>query len=197
MPLLPRRSRSNDVDDIEHSENHHMPPIGSTIADAASMGPRYAKRLLVNIPPERFARLSAPGGVTIQSNHPAFIFGHLSLYPAKVLELLGHDPSDVRPPPGFDQLFSHAATCVDDPDGTIYPDQTAILQQFDEGYARAIEALRGATDEQLCSPNPVDTPMRQVCPTLGGLLAFYLTGHVMTHLGQLSAWRRMEGLPPA
>ncbi|RMF39461.1 MAG: DinB family protein [Planctomycetota bacterium] len=161
------------------------------------MGPRYAQRLLADIPPERFARLAVPGGVLIQSNHPAFILGHLSLYPAKVLQLLGQDASDVLPPAEFERLFSRDATCVDDPDGSIYPPQSAIVERFNTGYARAIEAIRGAPDEQLYAPNPVDTPMRQVCPTLGGLLAFYLTGHVMVHLGQLSAWRRMEGLPPA
>jgi hypothetical protein len=29
------------------------------------------------------------------------------------------------------------------------------------------------------------------------MLGFYLSGHVMSHLGQLSAWRRCLGLPPA
>ena len=38
---------------------------------------------------------------------------------------------------------------------------------------------------------------RELFPTLGAVVAFYLAGHVMNHLGQLSAWRRCIGLPPA
>jgi hypothetical protein len=38
---------------------------------------------------------------------------------------------------------------------------------------------------------------REMFPTLGAVVAFYLGGHVMNHLGQLSAWRRCLGLPPA
>jgi hypothetical protein len=29
------------------------------------------------------------------------------------------------------------------------------------------------------------------------MVGFYLDGHVMMHLGQLSAWRRFEGMAPA
>lgn len=170
---------------------------GALIADAALMGPRYAKRLLAGIPENRFARLSAFGGTSIQSNHPAFIVGHLGLYPVKVLELLGSDGASAKPPAGFSELFSDKATCVDDPDSTIYPSADALVPFFEDSHAQAIEALRNATDEQLSADNPVDTPMRTVCPKLGSLLAFYMTGHVMIHLGQLSAWRRMEGLSPA
>jgi hypothetical protein len=32
---------------------------------------------------------------------------------------------------------------------------------------------------------------------VGALVSFYLGGHVMNHVGQLSAWRRAMGLPSA
>ena len=32
---------------------------------------------------------------------------------------------------------------------------------------------------------------------VGGAINFYIGGHVQVHLGQLSAWRRAIGLPPA
>ncbi len=174
-----------------------MSICGPTIADAASMGPRYAKRLITGISKERFARLAAPGGKVIQANHPAFILGHLSLYPIKVLEHLDVSDDRAHLPDGFEELFSKTATCQDDPTGEIYPSSDAIVSFFEESYTAAIEAMRSAGDEKLATANPVDTPMKMVCPTLGSLLAFYLTGHMMTHLGQLSTWRRMEDLPPA
>lgn len=174
-----------------------MSMSGSMIADAAAMGPRYAKRLLTGIPTHRFARMSSPGGKTVESNHPAFILGHLCLYPAKVLELLAQDDSSAQPPAHYEQLFSKNASCQDDPDGTIYPAAGEMIECFERTYAAAIDALRKATEEQLAAANPVDTPIKEILPTVGGLLAFYMTGHVMSHLGQLSTWRRMEGLPPA
>ena len=174
-----------------------MATIGSTIADAAQMGPRYAKRLASGIPAERFARMSQPGGQLVEANHPAFALGHLCLYPFKVLDLLGMDTTEVMPPDSFEALFSKTAKCIDDPSGKIYPSSEVILSFFESSYSIAIDAIRRASDEKLSAPNPIDTPMREILPTLGGLLAFYLTGHVTTHLGQLSTWRRMEGLPAA
>jgi hypothetical protein len=171
--------------------------IGTTIANAASMGPRYAQRLLGGVSSERFARFAAPGGETVQANHPAFVLGHLCLYPVKVVSLLGGDTSRVAPPASFEAAFSKEATCQDDASGEHYPSQAEVVDFFMASYAAAIEAVRNATDETLQAPNPVDTPLKDVLPTLGSMLAFYLTSHVMMHLGQLSTWRRMEKLPPA
>ncbi len=170
---------------------------GKMIADAASMGPRYANRLLDGIPADRFARLATPGNQTIQANHPAFILGHLGLYPVKVLQLLGLDTAPVEPRESYTRLFSKDATCQDDPGGEIYPAADEIIDFFNKSYQAAVDAMRDASDEQLAAENPVDTPMKSILPTLGAMLAFYLNGHVMVHLGQLSTWRRMQGLPPA
>jgi hypothetical protein len=174
-----------------------MSHFGAMIADASGVGLRYASRLIHGIPEGRFARLATPGGQVVQSNHPAFVLGHLCLYPVKVTHLLGYDSTTVKPPEGYEQLFSKDAKCVDDPTGSIYPPSEQIIQFFTTSYAVALEALRNANDAQLSAENPVDTPMKQLCPTLGSLLTFYMTGHVTTHLGQLSTWRRMEGLPAA
>lgn len=174
-----------------------MGTIGAIIADAASVGIRNANKLAVGIPLERFGRFAAPGGHLIESNHPAFAFGHLCLYPVKVKQLLGLSIVDVSPRPGYEELFSKDAKCQDDVDGTIYPSGEEIMPFFNSSYQAAMDALRAASDAQLASANPLDTPMKQLCPSLGALLNFYMTGHVTTHLGQVSAWRRMQGLPPA
>lgn len=174
-----------------------MGQIGSMIADAGSVGLRYAKRLLEAVPDERFGRMSAPGGKLVTSNHPSFTVGHLTLYPMKVLELLGMDKSSAEPPASYQSLFSKDNTCIDDVDGKLYPGKKELLEVFQRTYDSALTALRNADDSALLAPNPVDTPLRSICPTLGSMLAFYVTGHVMSHLGQVSTWRRMEGLPPA
>lgn len=174
-----------------------MARFGSMIADAGNVGLRYAKRLVTGIPPERFGRFAAPGNQVVAANHPAFILGHLSLYPQRVVQLLGQNVGPVTPPDNYDRLFSKDAKCEDDSSGQLYPSASELTEFFFRSYDAALEAMRAASDEQLAAENPVDTPLKQVCPTLGSMLNFYLTGHVTSHLGQLSTWRRMEGLPPA
>jgi hypothetical protein len=39
--------------------------------------------------------------------------------------------------------------------------------------------------------------MTELFPTIGSMQAFYVGGHMTFHLGQVSAWRRMQGLGPA
>ena len=174
-----------------------MGQIGALVADAASVGLRYAKRILESVPAERFARMASPGGQAVNANHPAFNVGHLNLYPVKVLELLGVEASAAAPPSHYAGLFSKDARCVDDAEGTIYPSKAELLEVFFRTHEAALSALRACDDQQLLAPNPVDTPLKGVCPTLGSMLAFYMTGHIMSHLGQLSTWRRMEGMPAA
>ncbi len=44
---------------------------------------------------------------------------------------------------------------------------------------------------------PTTSPRaKEVLPTLKEMTAFLLGGHMGVHLGQLSSWRRMIGLPP-
>lgn len=174
-----------------------MGQIGGMLADASGVGLRYARRLLDTIPAERFARMASPGGHLVQANHPAFNIGHLTLYPVKVAQLLGADTGAAATPAHYELLFSKDAQCADDPQGTLYPSKEELVRVFQQTYEAALGALRTSDDPLLLSPNPVDTPMKNICPTLGSMLAFYVTGHVTSHLGQISTWRRMEGLPSA
>ncbi len=174
-----------------------MGQYGTMIADSATVGLAMANRLVVGIADDRFARWARPGGQTIVSNHPAFALGHLCLYPLKVHQLLGQAVNAVQPLANYEALFSKDARCEDDAAGTLYPPRTEIVDFFNRSYQAAIETLRQTDDARLIAENPLDTPMKKMCPSLGSLLNFYMTGHVTTHLGQISAWRRMEGMPAA
>jgi hypothetical protein len=171
--------------------------MGNIIAASCTLGMTYAERLLKDIPDHDFARFARPGGQLVTSNHPAFVFGHLSLYGPRIVEQLGGDVSAIRPPEQFESLFSKDATCRDDPDGTLYPPPTAITETFFAGYRAAIETLRATDDARFLEPNPATGPIRDTFPTKGAMHAFYVGGHLMMHLGQISAWRRMMNLAPA
>jgi hypothetical protein len=169
--------------------------LGNVIADSLGVSLGYADRLLAGVSPERFARFATPGGVAVVSNHPAFIYGHLSLYAPKVLLQIGHP---APPLPGqFEIAFSKDAACRDDPDGDLYPPMEDVLAFFREGYRMVTGALRSTPDEAFDVPNPAAGRMRDLFPTIGSVQTFYCGGHMMMHLGQMSAWRRMEGMPAA
>lgn len=169
--------------------------IGNIAADSLTLSLGYAERLLKDVTPQQFARFAAPGGAAIESNHPAFIYGHLSLYGPRILSQLGQPPITV--PDNFDSVFSKDAKCVDDPTGTIYPPMEAVTTLFFNGYKAAADALRTVPDSALEAVNPMGGRMTDLFPTLGSLQTFYCGGHIMMHLGQMSAWRRMAGLGAA
>ena len=164
----------------------------STDAIVASgrMARWYAERVLTDIRAETFAR--KPDGVN--TNHPAWVIGHLALYPNHVLEMIGRgDLAAVRE--GYEELFGAASECRDDPDGVIYPPMEELTTAFFEGADRALGAVAETDDATLSAENPSER-MREMAPTVGAMVNFLLTGHAMMHLGQLSAWRRVVGLGP-
>ena len=168
--------------------------LGNVIADSLQLGLGYSERLLNGVTPDKFARLANSGRSLIQSNHPAFIYGHLSLNGPQILTHIGADASGLAVPERFDTVFSKDATCSDDPDGKIYPPMGQVTTFFFDGYRAASKALQTADDQILQQPNPTGGRMTELFPTIGSMLAFYAGGHFMMHLGQMSAWRRMTGL---
>ncbi|QDV60975.1 DinB family protein [Crateriforma conspicua] len=173
-----------------------MSLMANAIAESGQHCMNYARQLLQDIPASQFARFARLGDTVVASNHPAFIFGHLSLYGSRVVNELGGDASAVMPTDRYNELFSPVAECVDDPDGTIYPPMDEITERFFASYTSAVDALRQADDATLSAVNPNERG-RAKFATMGSMHAFYLGGHLMIHLGQLSAWRRMQGLGQA
>ena len=169
--------------------------LGNVIADSLQLSLGYAERLLKNVPADRAGRFATPGGVIVESNHPAFIYGHLSLYAPKILRLIGHPAPPI--PDGFELVFSKDAKCVDDADGDLYPPLDQVVAFFLEGHRMTMGALRSTPDTPFDQPNPAEGRMKELFPTIGSAQAFYCGGHMMMHLGQMSAWRRMEGLGAA
>ncbi len=170
--------------------------IGQMISESLTLGLNYSDRLLKGIEKEQFACFASPGGKTIQSNHPAFVFGHLTLYAPRVMQDLGVPEKIVPIPAKFAEVFNKDTTCQHDPDGQIYPSMEEIVQVYFDGYRAAQEVLRASPDELFLKSNQNEA-MRKRFETVGSMLAFYCGGHVMMHLGQVSAWRRMAGYPAA
>lgn len=150
----------------------------------------YAEKVLSGIKPEQFAR--KPKGV--DANHPAWVVGHLAIYPERVLEML--DRKDlVKPFPWNEKLFDAASKCEDDPNGTIYPPMEEMTSRLYESMDRLLGALAEADDKALGRQNPSEK-MRDMIPTVGGMASFLVGPHPMMHFGQVSTWRRAMGYGP-
>lgn len=174
-----------------------MGKVGEVIAGSASLSTMYAQRLLSGIEAEKFGSFARPGGAVLRSNHPAFVFGHLCMYPAKAMKMLGVSAEAFEPPSNYAALFDAGVECKDDPENRIYPRMSELTDRYFSSYSALHQALRAAPDDLLLGPNPSEGRMREVFPTLGAVMGFYVTGHPQMHLGQISAWRRAMGLPPA
>lgn len=170
---------------------------GTVIADCAKRTLAYAERLIKGIEPHMFARKPTwgLGGREIDCNHAAFVLGHLSLYPPRIIAMLGGKPR-VGVPAEYQDLFKAGVPCRDDADGSVYPPMNALCELYFSGMREAIDAVAQAKDADLAKPMPEER-MREFLPTVGHGCLFLLNNHPMVHLGQLSTWRRAMGLPAA
>lgn len=156
-----------------------------------------AQQMLKDVQASQFARKPSFGGKAIDTNHPAFVYGHLALYPSGLINMIGDNPAAAVKPAGYEELFAAGKPCQDDPDGKIYPPMEEITAKFFSGYKSALDLLAGVSDEKLNSPNPREGRMKEMFPTVGGMVNFMLGQHIMLHMGQISAWRRCFGLGSA
>lgn len=169
-----------------------MGAFGEAQANAIGVLLGISEMLLKDIPDDRFARLPEGKDGPINTNHPAFALGHLSLYPPRLIALTrGEEAPEFEPT--FNAVFAAGVECKDDPDGSIYPSRADVVDRFNTGYKALMEALRAMPDDMVGQPI-TDERWRERFPTVGAALSFVSAVHISYHLGQLSAWRRAEGL---
>ena len=146
---------------------------------------RYALALLDDLSDEQM--VLRPGG---NMNHPAWILGHISLYPPAVLRLLAGEPvAD----PKDDELFGFAGRGPLD-GMSAYGDKRTMVDRFATGHEQVAQALLAASPEQLLQPPTLQRWAREY-PTVEFMLPDLLLYHESMHIGQISIWRRAAGLP--
>lgn len=174
-----------------------MGTYSQIILTPASLARWYAEKLLVGIEPTIASRKPRhPDGSVIDTNHPVFILGHLSLYPERIVRMLGGDPASAAAPSAWSDLFKAGSPCHDDPEGKIYPAFGEVVPVFHRTLHAAADVVAGVKDEALLGVT-TDEKARERFPTVGSLANFLLNDHVMMHMGQISVWRRCFGLPAA
>jgi hypothetical protein len=143
----------------------------------------YTRRLADGIPEEQMLDQPAPG-----MNTPAWILGHLAIAYDFALVQAGKAytlPRDWLKTygPGSSPALSEARHS-----------KAELLSTLERLHADVLQAVKETTDEHLAQPHDFE-PMKKVMAARGDLLLHLLTTHPVSHLGQLSAWRRFKGLP--
>ncbi len=145
---------------------------------------QYLRMQVAEIADERMAEQPLAG-----VNHPAWILGHLAYSADGGRALLG---AEKRLPASWTTLYGPGSKC-----SALrgdYPAKDDLVNAVCDGFERLREAAATATSEQLSRPS-TNPRMKDALPALKDGVAFLLTGHLGVHLGQLSTWRRMIGLP--
>ena len=128
--------------------------IGQMINEALQISLRYGEMLAADVEAKDFGRLAQVEGRVIDSNHPAWVYGHLCLYAPRVLEDLGVDASDIAVPDTWTVLFDQQSRCEDDSDGIRYPSKEELVDHFLKAYRRAGEVVLATPDSLFEVENP-------------------------------------------
>lgn len=173
-----------------------MGQYSTLIVHSARIASMYAQRLLAGVEASAFARTPVVGGTLVQTNHPAWVFGHLATYPVKIGAMVGIVGPGLAAPIGFEELFKDGTESKDDPSGSIYPSMEVVTKAFFSAHDALLAAL-GGIDDSLLLVETAEEKYRQRFPQVGSRLLFMCNNHIMMHMGQVSAWRRCMGLAPA
>jgi DinB superfamily len=146
---------------------------------------QYCRMLVADIADDRLAEQPVA-----DINHPAWILGHLAWTADRALELLG---LSVTTPPEWATLFGRGSKPSNS--RSLYASKSELLRAVEESYQRLSQTAAAASSEQLSVPT-TNPRLKETLPTLHEMLTFLMTGHMGVHLGQLSSWRRLIGLPP-
>jgi hypothetical protein len=147
----------------------------------------WAQRLTADLT-EAQMTLQPPGERPAPVNHPAWIFSHLNVYLPVMVSILKGET--------FDDPKFHPFGMQSKPelDATIYASKAELLAAWKQGHEEIASLLASGSDALL--QQPVQLPRwKEIMPTAGIVVPYLLLVHENQHLGQLSAWRRVLGLP--
>jgi len=148
---------------------------------------RQTLTLVADLREEQMCLQSAPG-----ENHPAWILGHILLGDIYLLSLLriGELSEDFS-----DLLGKHGPGTTPIPVVGSYDSKQALVERLTQTGSLRVDAVRQMTTVDLARPTP-DEILAQAQPTIGHHL-HALVFHEGHHGGQLSAWRKAQGLVPS
>lgn len=143
----------------------------------------YAKRLIADIPEENMALQPAPG-----MNHAAWVIGHLACTADMLGGMIGQKPVC---PLEWASLFDWSSSPTSA--ASRYPSKATLMNSLEDAHAQIAGALPSVPESRWSEITPLEA-VRGFLPTLGDCFVFVMAAHENMHLGQLSVWRRVQGM---
>ncbi len=144
-------------------------------------------KLVADLSDEQLCVQPAP-----KTNHPAWVLGHLLMVDHSFLKTIGGPEMPAWIDDAFKATYGGKSEPV--PDKSKYQPKQFYIEKLSAVREQIYARLKQLTTEDLHQPHP-DPARRERMPTVGHAIAFYGTWHEAYHSGQLSAWRRVQGLP--
>jgi hypothetical protein len=122
------------------------------------------------------------------SNHPAWVLSHLNVYLPVICSIIKGEE--------FEDPKSNSFGMLSKPESSreVYAPKQELVDEFISGHDQVAELLGNADDSMF--EQPVLLPRwKEVMPSAAIALPYLMLNHENGHLGQLSAWRRIQGLP--
>ena len=164
-----------------------MPMLDSYLATIAHARAQTLK-LVADLSDEQLVVQPAP-----KTNHAAWVLGHLLQVDYAFLSLITGQAMPAWLDDAWKATYGGGSSPV--ADKSKYKPKAFYIEKLADVRGQIIEALKQMkpTDFQKEHPDPA---RRQRFPTVGHAVMLYGTWHEAYHSGQLSTWRRVQGLPP-
>jgi hypothetical protein len=141
------------------------------------------QKLLAEVDESRFQHPLCEGG-----NSPAWILSHLAVVNDYCLKNFGEQRIASAE---WHKRFRPGAMPKDDP--SPLPSKAELLEVLEKGRRRIMETAASVDPEKMNQPQTSDFFKDSPVKTVGDVVAHLLTTHFAFHVGQISAWRRLEG----
>ena len=146
----------------------------------------YGANLISDLDETQMTLQIAPDGKAA-ANHPAWVYSHLNIYFDVIEAVIKNEPFE--DPKGHE--FGMDSKPLDD--ASVYASKEQLAANFEAGHERIAQLLQATGDEVL--DNKIQLARWQpVMPTASLVLPYLMLNHENVHLGQISAWRRIQGL---
>lgn len=127
-----------------------------------------------------------------KTNHPAWVLGHLLLVEYSFLNLITGEAVPAFVDDAWRKTYGGGSQPV--ADKSAYKPKAFYVEKLAEAREKILAKLKTITPAELQREHP-DPNRRNRWPTVEHAITFYGTWHEAYHAGQLSTWRRVQGLP--
>lgn len=147
----------------------------------------YAPKLVADLSESQMAAQPVEN-LPAAANHPAWVLSHLNVYLPIIEALIKGEPFEDPKPHPFGMQSKPES------DRSIYAPKAELVNEFVNQHESIIRLLEKSDDSILAQP--VALPRWQAIMPLAGIaLPYLMLNHENGHLGQVSTWRRVLGLP--